>query len=161
MTDENGKKTTDGPPVNKKVRRCYLCNESPRFSVLAVRFDGDLLGAVDYCRQHALDVALGREGLPLAIPACRVDPPLDRCYRDGCDCLPIQLDRCARCTRLADVWLVGGTDEDLEDLRRGVNLCAFCAIAEVGAWKAPVEFRRGLQNAVEREDRARGPSSNE
>ena len=129
---------------------CRLCNQSSEFAVIAVRFDGELLDNADYCRRHALELALSRHSCQLRIRSEHLGAPLDQCYRDRCDCLPKKLSRCARCTKLADVWLVSGTQSDLEDLERGVNLCGPCAISEVANGKLPAETLRELREAVDR-----------
>jgi hypothetical protein len=135
--------------MKEKVMNCSLCDRKTRFTVIAVRVvDGDLLDDIDCCRKHALELALGGGDLSITITSRRLGTQLDQCYRDGCSCLPANLDRCARCTRLADVWLTGGTDEDLFDLDRGILLCGPCAFVELDNDTLPVELRREMRNAV-------------
>jgi len=130
---------------------CRFCEHSPEFGVMAVRFDGELLDSADYCGHHAPEVALGLRSHELKIPSALLEDPLDQCYRDQCDCLPARLYRCARCTRLADVWLVAGTDEDTSNLDAGIMLCAACTVSEVTDGTLPVEILRELREAVKRE----------
>jgi len=130
---------------------CISCEQSSNFTVMAVRFDGELLDYADYCRHHALELVLSRRGRQLEIRSEHLGTPLDECYRDRCDCVPAKLDRCARCTGIADVWLLAGTDEDSSNLDGGVMLCGTCAVSEVTDGTLPVEILRELREAVKRE----------
>ena len=82
---------------------CDLCDR-PRaggesFSLMAVRIiDGELLDDVDYCWEHALEVALGRTERRLEIRPEHLGRPLDECYRSLCSCLPSKQLRCMRCS---------------------------------------------------------------
>ncbi len=128
------------------------CGREPRFAVMTVAVqDGSPLGIADYCWQHTIELAQGQPGLPVMLIPGNVATTRDDCYRNRCDCLPAKLDRCARCTRLADVWVTAGTQEDLEDLERGVLLCGPCALAALKDGTLPVEVRKELREVLNRE----------
>jgi hypothetical protein len=117
--------------------------------VLAVRFDGELLDWADYCRDHALGLALGGSWVPIQVDPDHLGDLLDQCYMKRCDCIPKKLDRCARCSRLADVWLVARSDANIGELDRGLCLCGLCVQIELGTGVLPQELRLELDADLE------------
>ena len=128
---------------------CTICACRSSLSVMAVRIvDGDLLAGADYCRQHALELAQGFDAPHVKIEQEHLGDHLDQCYRTKCECLPFKLFRCDRCTRLADVWLVAGTEDDLRDLDGGIKLCGSCTQEMVSGAVLPTELREALRRRV-------------
>ena len=128
---------------------CDLCDAPSSFGAMALRLvDGELLSSANYCRQHAQQLGLGGVGADLTINAEHLGDLLDECYRNSCDCLPEKLYRCTRCTRIADVWLTAGSDQELADLERGIELCGSCARAELSCGRLPTEVRMELRESV-------------
>ncbi len=135
--------------VEKRTIGCDLCDGQSRFSVLAVRLvDGDLLDDASYCRKHALEVALGLGGPWIRLSLSRVGTTMHQCYLDGCECLPQRLERCSRCTRLADLGFTVLAGPDLDDLELWIYLCGPCAVKELKEPALPAEVRRALQHAA-------------
>jgi len=136
------------------VTSCELCHHplgsSESFAVIAVRFiDGELLAEVNYCLEHALDVALGRPFRRLEIPPEHLGTPLDDCYRNLCDCLPSKLEFCSRCcARIADVSLLVDEPDGDWDFDRSVSVCAHCTYEPAEA--LPAKIRKGLLRAIDR-----------
>ncbi len=130
--------------------KCCCCDRFGDFGVFAVRvIDGELLGDVDYCRGHALKLLMKGASPRTAFRLENLGDHLDRCYRDNCSCVrATTLELCARCTRLADVWLTAGTDEEFDDLTRGILLCGQCASIENGEGKLPPEIREELRPSI-------------
>jgi hypothetical protein len=151
-TGEIKKMESEAQPTTTNFNKCYRCGQETRFSVLTIRVvDGDLLGNADYCWQHAMELVEGQPGLPVMLDPDHLGTTLDECYRKRCDCLPKNLDRCTRCTRLADLWVTAGTQEDIEDIERSVELCGPCALAAFKDGTLPVEVREGLREVLDRE----------
>jgi hypothetical protein len=145
---------SDAQPTTTDFSECCRCGQQAHFLVACVSvLDGDLLGDAVYCWQHAMELVEGQTGLPVMLKPCHVATTRDECYRHKCDCLPAKLDRCARCTRLADVWMTAGTLEVLDDLERGVLLCGPDGLAALKDGTLPVEVREELREALNREEK--------
>lgn len=129
---------------------CDFCDKPAAFGAIAVRVvDGELLSSADYCLQHARNAALGLASCGLSVVPEHVGDLLDDCYRNRCECLPKRMYRCARCTRIADVWLTAGLNDDLSDVRRGIELCGPCVQSELSEGQLPPEVRRELRGAAQ------------
>jgi hypothetical protein len=145
---------SNAQPTKTNFDKCCRCGQEARFIVATISvLDGDLLGSADYCWQHAMELAEGQPGRPVMLVPDHVATTRDECYRNRCDCLPAKLDRCARCTRLADVWVTAGTLEDLHDLDRGVLLCGPDGLASLKDGTLPVEVREELREVLDREEK--------
>ena len=70
--------------MRRMKMNCDLCDRESEFVVMAVHnIDGELLDYADYCRPHALKLALGKLRHSIKIPMEPLYPSMHHCYIDG------------------------------------------------------------------------------
>ena len=107
--------------------------------------DGEFLDSADFCRTHALDLAVSRQ-MPLTIPSFLLEPLLHDCIDSRREMNPTALRACSiGCGHFADIWLTAGTDDSIDDLDRGVFVCGRCLEAQK---PLPLVFREDLREAA-------------